>query len=82
MQDYQNRDYVLGSVDERVFDAMNDSTGGIFMMYSGCIDALEILPAGSMVSVIEGYHDMSVIFRGVSAAERKATDDFMNSLDS
>lgn len=80
LQDYRNRAYTLWLLDERVFDAMNKGVEGNFAAYSGCLDALDFLPAGSMVSIGGNFYDASTIERGVSAEEQKRINDFMNSL--
>lgn len=79
LQDYRNRDYVLHLLDERVFDALNKGSH-VHLAFSGCIDALETLPSGSMVSVSDRFYDASHVTRGISAAQEKEFDDFMKSL--
>ena len=80
LQDYRNRDYVLSHLDDKVFDILNKGVDGSFLMTTGCLDALDVLPAGSMVSANNFYYDSSVINRGISAAEEKEINDFMMGL--
>lgn len=69
LQDYINRDYVLYLLDDDTFDILNKGIDGSFLMTSGCLDALDTLPAGSMVSVTGNFYDASYIHRERTAAE-------------
>lgn len=82
LQDYQNRTYVMHLMDERHFDAMNTSgvREGCFLGTHGCIDALDILPAGSMKYICNNYYDASTIDRELTLKEVQAIDDYINSL--
>ena len=82
MQIYRNRDYVLSELDDTVFDLMNTDGGGSFLACSGCLDALDDIPAGSMKAMMGGsaFYDASYVTRGISAAEQAEIDAFMNSL--
>lgn len=82
MQIYRNRDYVLSQLDEAVFDLMNTDGGGSFLACSGCLDALDEIPAGSMKMCMGQLplYDASYVNRGISAAEQADIDDFMNNL--
>jgi hypothetical protein len=69
MQDYRNRDYVLCSLDNKVFDILNEGTEGDFLMFTGCLDALEQIPSGSMVSTGARYYDQGMTVRGSTLLE-------------
>jgi hypothetical protein len=80
LQHYRNRDYVLHMVDDRYFDALNP--GGhptINLAFTGCIDALDNMPAGGMEG--EGrFYDQIECERGVSLAELQERAAFLDSL--
>lgn len=76
MQIYINRDYVLSRLDEKVFDLMNTDGGGAFLACTGCLDALDEIPAGSIKASNE-YYDASYITRGRSAEDQARIDAFM-----
>ena len=51
MQVYRNRDYACHMMSDAMFDALNDSRLGhsaVMDAVSGCLDAIESIPAGSM----------------------------------
>jgi hypothetical protein len=60
MRLYRNRDYVQHFLDLRVFDLLNDATDGLHLMTTGCLDALEHMPTGSMCSSSYGPFIMDV----------------------
>lgn len=80
LQDYRNRDYVLSHLDDKVFDILNEGIDGSFLMTTGCLDALDVLPAGSMVSTGSMYYDSKVINRGISAAEEEEIENIIMSV--
>lgn len=69
-QQYRNRDYQWGEMDDATFDALNGGDNPAFMLFAtGCLDALEVLPAGSMVPVPTRRTGMPETFtRGVEDA--------------
>ena len=79
MQEYVNRDYVCHELDERVFDILNTGKEGNFLMTTGCLDALDYIPAGSMCVKFPGYYDASVVHREIDAKKQKEIDDYMMS---
>lgn len=87
LQEYRNRDYVLSELDDRHFDAMNKDAGDNypFLYTAGCIDALEIMPAGSTYNSTwtdtDRFFYFSVFERERTAAEVKSFEDFMNGLN-
>lgn len=51
MQVYRNRDYACHRLDKRVFKALNESglwSGTVHLSCSGCLDAIDQIPGGSM----------------------------------
>jgi hypothetical protein len=66
MQDYRNRDYCQHMLDERIFDELNDGeTDALALMTTGCLDAMDHIPAGAMRG--EGrYYDQAMTVRGLS----------------
>jgi hypothetical protein len=83
LQDYRNRSYIGDLLDNRVFDALiADRTirAGDYML-SGCLDALDNIPAGSMVAVPGNCYDQSMVTRGRTLKEEQEFEAFMLSLD-
>ena len=82
MQDYGNRNYIGGLVDEEWFDIQNKGCPDdpFFCHAIGCLDALDNIPAGSTVSIREGWYDSSFCERGVSLAEAQERDAFLDKL--
>jgi hypothetical protein len=80
MQDYLNRDYVQSDLTDVYFDAMNKGKEGDFLFCTGCLDALDFSPAGSMKQVPGGFYDASITERGYTAAEVEAQNSFMNAI--
>lgn len=80
LQDYRNRDYACHLLDDKTFDIMNDGEYGPFLMMTGCLDALEQYPAGSMVSTGKRYYDCSLVSRQYSAKQIKDMDDLASKL--
>ncbi|HET8687715.1 MAG TPA: hypothetical protein VFM18_13775 [Methanosarcina sp.] len=81
-QDYRNRDFAGESeLDDRVFDLMNDGAdpSGLTLMMTGCLDALDEIPAGSM-NVVNGWYDRTLVIRGVSLDEQKRIDKLLDEL--
>lgn len=79
LQEYRNRDYVLHMMDDTVFDALNCDSG-LYLAASGCIDALDHIPSGSMRVVSNGIYDASTIHREIDAKQQKEIDAFMDEL--
>ena len=78
MQDYRNRDFVLHYLDDRHFNALNAMDVAdactVHLATTGCLDALDLMPAGSMVSLRRGdapgnFYDQSQCVRGRTLAE-------------
>lgn len=71
LQAYRNCDYVLSELDDRVFAAMNTGLHATpLLCTSGCLDALDKLPAGGMKawgSLL--LYDQIEWVRGMSLAE-------------
>jgi hypothetical protein len=80
MQDYLNRDYVQSDLAEVYFDAMNKGKEGDFLFCTGCLDALDFSPAGSMKHVHWNFFDASTTERGRTAAEVEESNAFMNAI--
>ena len=82
MQDYENRNYIGGLVDEQWFDIQNKGRldGPFFCHAIGCLDALDNIPAGSMVNIDNRWYDASYCGRGVTAAEVKERDAYLRKL--
>lgn len=81
-QDYRNRDFAGESeLDDRVFDLMNDESdpSGLTLMMTGCLDALDEIPAGSM-NVVNGWYDQTLVIRGVSLEEQKRINKFLDEM--
>jgi len=78
MQDYRNRDYCLHMMDQRIFDEMC-GTDDLFLMTSGCLDALSLIPAGSTKECGQ-YFDQFMNERGVSLAETLEREEFTKRL--
>jgi hypothetical protein len=80
MQDYRNRDYCQHLLDDRIFDTMNSGEdNALGLMTTGCLDALEHMPAGAMKS-IGSYFDQILTERGVSLAEMQEREAFTEQL--
>ena len=80
MQDYLNRNYVQAELADIYFDTLNVGKEGDFLFCTGCLDALDTFPAGSMKFVMASFYDASTIERGRTAAEVQKENDIMNSL--
>lgn len=81
MQDYSNRDYVQHFLDDRVFAGLFGLTGdAVALATTGCLDALDQLPAGSVVATSDAYHDQSLVVRGRSAAWLRAREELARRL--
>lgn len=88
MQEYRNRDYRVSLLDDRHFDAMNQGLEGDFLYVTGCLDALDNIPAGSMVAVSDaehdwmhhGLYDQSFAVRGLTLAELQEREEFMRQI--
>jgi hypothetical protein len=82
MQDYYNRNYIGGLVDEQWFDIQNTGCleGPFFCHAIGCLDALDNIPAGSMVSIAGGWYDASFCERGTTLAEIEEREEFIQKL--
>lgn len=81
MQAYKSRDYVLSELDDNIFDTLNDGVYGNFLIFSGCIDALESLPGGSMISHSDKYYSQYTVQRGFTIQELKDFDELMQDID-
>lgn len=77
LQDYRNAAYIAADLDERVFDMLNEGDDTSFLYRHGALDALDILPAGSMTSSDGGLYDRATVTRGVSLLEQQAIDAWM-----
>jgi hypothetical protein len=77
LQPYRNRDYQLHHLDQSVFDAANESGDpGRFAQFSGCIDALDSIPAGSTSSSPKGQvMGPTYITRAVSLEELRKREE-------
>lgn len=74
LQEYRNRTFEFYSeIDEMTFDILNYGVNPdtLTLMFCGCLDALEFLPAGSM-NAVNGYCGMTMIERGMTLEEMKA----------
>lgn len=89
LQDYRNRDACYHLLDDRVFDALNDhrldpdGTNTVGMVLAGCLDALDDIPAGSMVDRSGHWglmYDCSYVERGTTLAERRERDAFLDAM--
>ena len=74
LQDYRNQAYIASSLDETSFDLQNTGNDNSFLYNNGALDALDIMPAGSMRSINECYYDMTVCTRGVSLEGQRYID--------
>lgn len=76
LQAYYNRDYVLSELDERVFDALNTGLDATpLLCTSGCLDALDELPAGGMEAWGSlPLYDQIEWVRGMSLAELRCRE--------
>ena len=72
LQQYRNRDYVQHLLDDRHFDVLNtldkNQACALAMVTTGCIDALDEIPAGAMESC-DRWYDQQLASREFSAAE-------------
>lgn len=85
---YRQRSYILGDLDDATFKALNDGEG-VNYLNGYCLDALEMLPCGSMKC---GYPlpyenrrgawagHQSAIPRGLSLAEFQEQQDMISRL--
>lgn len=82
MQCYWNRDYLGGLVDDQWFDIQNTGRldGPFFCHAIGCLDALDNIPAGSMVNVESRWYDASYCERGSTLAEVQERDEYLRKL--
>ena len=69
LQDYRNRDYVQSKLDDAVFEAFVGEDFTLACMTTGCLDALDNLPAGSVQVTVEPYYDQRMACRGKTQAE-------------
>jgi hypothetical protein len=92
LQDYRNRDSNTHKLDERWFDALNDGAAlgdGMTLMVSGCLDALDLLPAGAHRSEVirwskhedrQGLIYPVVYERGITLEEVQEREAFIESI--
>ena len=79
MQDYDNQRYIAADLDDNYFDALNSHTDILYC--HGAMDAIEMIPCGSMVSLEQGnLYDRSVIERGITLEEKLRIDDEMQKI--
>lgn len=78
LQSYRDRDYVQHFLDEVHFDALNalDSSQAccLSMATAGCLDALELVPAGSMCSFNDNTFGITHSVRGMDIEELARRD--------
>jgi hypothetical protein len=81
LQDYRNRDYVQHLLDDEVFDIMSADA---HLGTTGCLDALECCPAGSMVRHTAQWMGQAMTYRELTLADlryRQAlTDELLKEL--
>lgn len=78
MQDYYNRNYIGGLVDEQWLNAQHRAAEGPFFLHAiGCLDALDNIPAGSMVNIENQWYDASYCERGTTADEVRERDEYL-----
>lgn len=72
LQHYRNRDYQWAHVDNATFELLNSDNDGFMLYFTGCLDALEYMPAGSFLSERIGRRwagSPSCTVRGFTQAE-------------
>ena len=80
-QDYRNRDYVQHLLTDEMFDALNTGDENtLALATSGCLDAIDYFPAGSMIETTSPYYDQSFIERGVSLEQRRQFDSVIDGI--
>lgn len=83
LQSYRQRDYVAHLLDDRVFEAWNEDRAGtctLTLASTGCLDALETLPAGSVVAQCNRYMRPSTYERGRGWQEVRDADALIEAL--
>ena len=80
LQDYRNSAYIAADLDDRVFDILNKGDDTSFLYRHGALDAPDILPAGSMISLDGELYDRATVTRGVSLIEQQAVGAWLDSL--
>ncbi len=82
-QVYRNRDYVSHLLDDNFFDAINKND--FYLCLTGCLDAIDAIPAGSMrsvgISFGYAYYGQSYIERGRTLAELQELESFILGID-
>lgn len=77
LQDYRNRDYVQHLLDDRVFDLMSEDA---HLGTTGCLDALDHSPAGSMSGHTERYMGQQTTHRDLSLADKQEIEQLTDGL--
>lgn len=83
LQPYRNRSYVAHLLDDRVFEAWNEDRDGactLTLATTGCLDALDTMPAGSIRAMCNRHMGSSTETRGRTLAELQFLDDLIDDL--